>query len=102
MTRLELMDHLARQNQSLSQKQVMLGMQTIIATIIESLVTVQRVEIRRFGSWSIRIRAARVARNPKTGKQVEQPATPALHFKPAKEMRERVLATFETLHKEED
>lgn len=99
MTRAELIEHLVLQNRTLSQKQVIVGMQSIIAVIIDSLVMMQRVEIRRFGSWSVRRRAARLVRNPKTGAQFEQPSRLVLHFKPAKEMRERVLAAFETLEK---
>jgi integration host factor subunit beta len=49
-----------------------------------------RVEIRDFGIFSLRCRAERIARNPKTGENLEVPSKYIVHFKPGKELRERV------------
>ncbi len=49
-----------------------------------------RIEIRGFGSFELRFRAPRKARNPKTGETVQTEGRHAVHFKPGKEMRERV------------
>jgi len=49
-----------------------------------------RVEIRGFGSFSVHHRPARHGRNPKTGESVEIPPKYVSHFKPGKELRERV------------
>ncbi|MGB2501441.1 MAG: HU family DNA-binding protein [Mariniblastus sp.] len=58
--------------------------------IIEALATEQRVELRNFGVFEVKKRAARKARNPKTGEQVLVPARYVVTFKPGKEMEQRV------------
>jgi len=58
-----------------------------------SLVDGQRVEIRGFGSFSLHYRPARVGRNPKSGEPVMLPAKYVPHFKPGKELRDRVNGT---------
>ena len=58
--------------------------------IIDALVTGKRVELRNFGVFDLKIRAARRARNPRTGEQVDVPAKIVVTFKPGKEMEERV------------
>ena len=50
----------------------------------------RRIEIRGFGSFSIRSRASRIARNPRTGEKVNVAEKYVPHFKAGKEMRERV------------
>jgi integration host factor subunit beta len=49
-----------------------------------------RVELRGFGSFATRAREARTGRNPRSGELVQVHASRALHFKPGKEMRERL------------
>lgn len=72
----------------------------IVRTILESmqhaLTEKRRIEIRGFGSFELRYRKPRVARNPKTGTQVQTPGKYVVHFKPGKEMRERVNASLHT------
>ena len=58
--------------------------------IVETLVTDRRIELRNFGVFEVKKRAARKARNPRTGGQVEVPAKFVVTFKPGKEMEERV------------
>ncbi|MGI9494459.1 MAG: HU family DNA-binding protein [Mariniblastus sp.] len=58
--------------------------------IIEALATEQRVELRNFGVFEVKKRAARKARNPKTGEEVLVPARFVVTFKPGKEMEQRV------------
>lgn len=58
--------------------------------IVETLVTDHRIELRNFGVFEVKKRAARKARNPRTGGQVEVPAKFVVTFKPGKEMEERV------------
>ncbi len=50
----------------------------------------ERIEIRGFGSFSLHYRAPRVGRNPKTGDKVELEGKYVPHFKPGKELRDRV------------
>ena len=58
--------------------------------IIETLATDGRIELRNFGAFEVKKRAARMARNPRTGEQVEVPEKSVVTFKPGKEMEARV------------
>lgn len=59
-------------------------------TVISALAEGKSVELRGFGSFRLRERAARTARNPQTGESVSVPAHVVPVFKPAKNFRERV------------
>lgn len=59
--------------------------------IVDTLVTDGRIELRNFGVFEVKQRAARKARNPRTGDSVEVPSRFVVTFKPGKEMEERVL-----------
>src|SRR2546422_1461238 len=63
---------------------------TIFESIIESLQTGEKIEIRGFGSFRTRQRRGRVGRNPKTGEKVEVPAKRIPFFKPSKELKDFV------------
>lgn len=58
--------------------------------IVETLVEERRIELRNFGVFEVKKRAARKARNPRTGGQVEVPAKYVVVFKPGKEMEAKV------------
>ncbi len=58
--------------------------------IVETLVDERRIELRNFGVFEVKKRAARKARNPRTGTKVHVPAKFVVTFKPGKEMEERV------------
>ncbi|MBL8826899.1 MAG: integration host factor subunit beta [Planctomycetaceae bacterium] len=58
--------------------------------IVETLVEERRIELRNFGVFEVKKRAARKARNPRTGDKVFVPAKFVVTFKPGKEMEERV------------
>jgi nucleoid DNA-binding protein len=58
--------------------------------IVETLVEDHRIELRNFGVFEVKKRAARKARNPRTGEKVSVPAKFVVTFKPGKEMEERV------------
>ena len=58
--------------------------------IIDALSTEGRIELRNFGVFEVKKRAARKARNPRTGDQVEVPEKYVVTFKPGKEMEARV------------
>lgn len=90
MTKSELVRRiLARQGQ-LSTKDVELAIKTMLEQMSEALATGERIEIRGFGSFSLHYRAPRVGRNPKTGESVELGGKYVPHFKPGKELRDRV------------
>ena len=61
--------------------------------ILESLARGQRVELRNFGVFDLKSRAARKARNPTTGEQVDIPARVVVSFKPSQQMAQRVAAS---------
>ncbi|MEQ1557711.1 MAG: integration host factor subunit beta [Methyloglobulus sp.] len=71
-------------------KDVALAIDCIVGQMVDALVQGRRIEIRGFGSFSVRHRPPRLARNPKTGESVDLPAKVATHFKPGKELRDRV------------
>lgn len=92
MTKSQLIEALALKQTHLMQKDVELSVRLVLDRITEALAQRDRVEIRGFGSFSLHHRPARMARNPKTGAAVHTPAKYVPHFKPGKEMRERVNA----------
>lgn len=59
-------------------------------TIIDALQEDGRIELRNFGVFEVKRRAARKARNPRTGTEVEVPAKNIVTFKPGKEMLEKI------------
>ena len=90
MTKSELIDLLAMKHTHLVQKDVELSVKIILEHMAQSLANGERIEIRGFGSFSLHYRAPRTGRNPKTGEAVALAPKYAPHFKPGKEMRERV------------
>lgn len=74
----------------LTQQQTKKIVQKTFDAIIECLVNERRIELRNFGVFEVKQRAARMARNPRTGKEVEVPQKYVVTFKPGKEMEARV------------
>lgn len=91
MTRSELIERLAAQHQ-LPLRDVELSVKTLIEQMSATLARGGRIEVRGFGSFSVRYRAPRVGRNPRTGETVGLSGKFAPHFKPGKALRERVNA----------
>ena len=90
MTKSELIDRLVNKQPHLSQRDVELAVKLLLEKVCQSLAIDDRVEIRGFGSFSLHHRPSRLGRNPKTGEAVSIPPKRVPHFKPGKEMRERV------------
>ena len=90
MTKSELIERIASRQVQLSAKDVELAVKTIIEQMSQTLATGERIEIRGFGSFSLHFRPPRSGRNPKTGDSVSLPGKHVPHFKPGKELRERV------------
>lgn len=90
MTKSELIEAIAARQSQLSTKDVELAVKTILEHMSESLASGGRIEIRGFGSFSLHYREPRRGRNPKTGDTVQLPGKHVPHFKPGKELRERV------------
>ncbi len=95
MIKSELVAKLAQQFHQIPEKAVSDSVNLIIEEMAHSLGQGQRIEIRGFGSFTVRFRPPRNAHNPRTGEKVltEPKYTP--HFKPGKEMRERINANRE-------
>lgn len=90
MTKSELIEILAQKQTQLAYKDVELAVKNMLEHMATTLANGARIEIRGFGSFSLHYRPPRVGRNPKTGDSVELTAKYVPHFKPGKEMRERV------------
>lgn len=90
MTRAELIEVLARKRSNIPYNDVEQTVKTLLEQMSESLASGERIEIRGFGSFSLHFRPPRVGRNPKTGEAVTLESKYVPHFKPGKELRERV------------
>ena len=92
MTRSELTKRLAGHFDHLPADQIEAALHSLLDHISVSLQNGERIEIRGFGGFSLHHRETRVGRNPKTGEAVQLPERSVIHFKPGKELRERVNA----------
>ncbi len=90
MTKSELIDQIAAKQDQLSSKDVELAVKATVDHMAWVLSQGRRIEIRGFGSFSLHYRLPRVGRNPRTGIPVSLPGKYVPHFKPGKELRERV------------
>jgi integration host factor subunit beta len=90
MTKSELIAQLAGHYIDMSFKEVEQAVKSILEQLSQTMVSGHRIEIRGFGSFTLHHRASRTGRNPKTGEAVELESKYAPHFKPGKEMRDRV------------
>lgn len=90
MTKSELIERIAAKQPQLSIKDIELAVKAVLEHMSQTLATGERIEIRGFGSFSLHYREPRQGRNPKTGDTVELSGKHVPHFKPGKEMRERV------------
>ena len=90
MTKSELIDRLAAKAHQLPAKDVEGAIKEMLEQMAQTLQRGERIEIRGFGSFSLHFRAPRVGRNPKTGETVKLDGKYVPHFKPGKELRERV------------
>ena len=90
MTKSELIEALALRQKHLAPNDVELAVKSVLEQMSQSLSAGDRIEIRGFGSFSLHYRAPRVGRNPKTGESVRLDGKFVPHFKPGKELRDRV------------
>ena len=90
MIRSELLQAIAAENPDLRPDEVEQVVQIFFDEIATRLSEGGRVELRGFGTFSTRARAARIGRNPRSGETVEVAAKRVPFFKPGKEMRERL------------
>lgn len=93
LTKSELIEVIARKQKHLPAKDVELAVKHLLELMSDSLAAGERIEIRGFGSFSLHFRPARMGRNPKTGEAVALSGKYVPHFKPGKDLRERVNET---------
>lgn len=90
MTKSELIEVVAKKQRHLPAKDVELAVKHLLELMSQSLADGGRIEIRGFGSFSLHYRPPRMGRNPKSGEAVALSGKYVPHFKPGKELRERV------------
>lgn len=90
MTKSELIERLEGRQRELSGQDVSRAVNALLEHMSATLAVGGRIEIRGFGAFALRRHPARVGRNPRNGESVAIPARHAPHFKPGKELRERV------------
>lgn len=90
MTRSDLINKLANRFPQLTRQDLDIAVKKLLTKMSDYLAQEGRVEIRGFGSFSVHQRPPRRGRNPKTGEKVQVPAKYVPHFKPGRELRERV------------
>ncbi|RMG90596.1 MAG: integration host factor subunit beta [Zetaproteobacteria bacterium] len=89
MTKSELIERIAA-GRGITRREAEVVVNTVLDAIGDALAAGDRVELRGFGSFVVKQREPRMGRNPKTGEEVPVPGKRVPHFKPGKELRERV------------
>ncbi len=90
MTKSDLIEVLSEKQSLLNYRDVELAVKLILEQMSDSLSQGDRIEIRGFGSFTLHHRPPRVGRNPKSGESVKLDEKFVPHFKPGKELRDRV------------
>ena len=93
MVKSELIQALKDKFPELQTRDVELAVNCILTQMTDALAQGERIEIRGFGTFDCRHLPSRLARNPKTGATVHSPAKVTVHFKPGKDMKDRVNAS---------
>ena len=88
VTKSELIERIASKNPHLMLKDVEKIVNVVFETISDSLADGNRVEFRGFGAFSVRTRSPRIAKNPRTGEQVDVDMRKIPHFKMGKQLFE--------------
>lgn len=102
MTKSELIEILSRKQGHLAAKDVELAVKGVLEQMSNALAGGRRIEIRGFGSFSLHYRPPRMGRNPKTGEAVALAGKFVPHFKPGKDLRERVNGHLDDGHLDDD
>ena len=90
----DLIEIIAKEQDQLPYRDIELSVKTIIKSMVKSLRKGERIEIRGFGSFSLRYRKPRVGRNPKSGTKINIPAKKALKWKCSKILLKRLNKNF--------
>ena len=90
MIKSQLILRIAGQNPHLFQRDVEKMVDAVLDEIVAALARGDRVELRGFGAFSVKVREGRVGRNPKTGATVHVPEKKMPFFRQSREMRVRL------------
>jgi len=90
MTRSDLVEALALRFRQLTHRDAEFAVKTLLDAMSEALSRGHRIELRGFGTFSVNRRPPRMGRNPRSGESVAIPEKRVPHFKPGKQLRERV------------
>jgi integration host factor subunit beta len=96
MTKSELIELLARKQAHLERRDVEFAVKAMLRQMTKALAAGERVEVRGFGNFALHFRRPRIGRDPRTGEAVALAGKHVPHFKPGKEMRDRVNAAAAT------
>ena len=96
MTKSELVTKLFGKLPTLKEEDITLSVALLLESVRVTLEKGRRVEIRGFGSFALNYRPPRNGRNPKSGEAVVVPSKYVPHFKPGKELKERVNSSLES------
>ncbi len=91
MLKRELVSEITERTGGYYKQDVAQALDIILENITQALTEGRRVEIRGFGSFSVRIRKPRTTKNPKTGKMMDIPARKTLHFTMSKSLKEGLI-----------
>ena len=91
MLKRELVNKVSGQLEGYYKKDIAHAVDLILEEISQALIDGRRVEIRGFGSFSVRTRKPRTTKNPKTGKIMNIPARKTLHFTMSKSLKESLI-----------
>lgn len=94
LTKSDLIENVVRRQSHLAPKDIELAVKELLEKMSQTLSKGERIEIRGFGSFSLHFRSPRIGRNPKSGEAVSLSGKHVPHFKPGKELRERVDKVF--------
>ncbi len=83
----DIVDQICAEMETLLKKDVSLAVDIIIETMTNALANGQRIEIRGFGSFSLRQRQPKTTKNPKTGIMMNIPLRNTLHFTMGKSLK---------------
>lgn len=97
MTRSALIEVLAARFPELVRDDAKAAVKAILEALKSCLTEGNRIEIRGFGTFETTQHRPKTGRNPKTGEPIYIPAKARPHFKPSKEMRQRVTAGSKTI-----
>ena len=88
MNKSDLVNNISNKSDSFSEDDIEKSVKSILELISKSLSKSQRVEIRNFGTFSIRPREERLSRNPKTGTSILVEAKSHPYFRASKDLKQ--------------